>query len=359
MVNQMNQVRYQQLLLERMQHSDGWEELPAKVNDIAELDHDLIMQTIKRGVDADRIPALALGESVEIILEKRFDMLKASGITNAAMVLFGKNVKKYYAQCYLKLGRFKGVNTLGEIIDSHQLHGNAFELLDTALTFISRHLPVASHFEENKMERIDTPALPVLALREALINAICHRDYIDIKGEMSVSIFDDRIEIWNSGCLPSDLTIDDLSQPHPSVRRNKKIASIFYYAKFIDQWGLGTLKIINLCKKHGLPAPEFTEQFGGLMLRMFFKAQHVTSDETASEIYSNLKDRQREMLAIIQNKSEATLREVTDALVNPPAERTLQDDFARLKTLGFVDSKGHGRGATWFYTGQPSSDEPK
>ena len=82
-----------------------------------------------------------------------------------------------------------------EFLDQRQLHGHAFVLLDEAVHFIMRHIPVAGRIEPGATERQDTPLYPPLALREALVNALCHRDYTIPGGAMNVAIFDDRLEI--------------------------------------------------------------------------------------------------------------------------------------------------------------------
>lgn len=100
-------------------------------------------------------------------------------------------------------------------------------------------LLIASHFKA-QLKRIDKPALPVMAVREALINAICHRDYADRATDISLAVFDDRLEIWNSGTLPSQISIEDLRHKHDSVPRNKLIANAFYVRGLIEKWGSGT-----------------------------------------------------------------------------------------------------------------------
>lgn len=148
-------------------------------------------------------------------------------------------------------------------IDNQQITGNAFDILSAADSFLRRHLPIASFFQSNQFKRIDKPALPVLAVREALINAICHREYIDQSTDISLALFDDRLEIWNSGSLPSALKLIDLKKQHSSFPRNKLISKIFYARGLIESWGTGTNKMIELCKKEKVPLPIFREQSKG------------------------------------------------------------------------------------------------
>lgn len=101
-----------------------------------------------------------------------------------------------------------------EFMDQKQVHGHAFHLLEEAMLFLGRHLPVAGRIVPGVLERQDEPLFPLEALREALVNALCHRNYSHPGGSMSVAIYDDRLEIWNDGPLPFGLTPEDLKRDH-------------------------------------------------------------------------------------------------------------------------------------------------
>src|SRR5262249_39301042 len=128
-------------------------------------------------------------------------------INHAALILFAKKTLLAYPQCHLKLARFRGQDMSGDFIDNKEFFGNAFRMLEEAANFISRHLPIPSSFEPNRFERIDKPTLPPLTVREALVNAICHRDDSDRSAAITLAIFDDRMEIWNNGKLPPTLNM--------------------------------------------------------------------------------------------------------------------------------------------------------
>ena len=127
-------------------------------------------------------------------------------------------------------------------MDQNQLVGNAFYLLEEAMLFLRRHLPVAGKILSGVLERKDEPLFPFEALREALVNALCHRIYSYPGGAVSIAIFDDHMEIWNDGNLPFGLTPADLKKDHMSHQRNPLIASIFYNRGLIEKWGRGNTK---------------------------------------------------------------------------------------------------------------------
>lgn len=173
--NKMTQHRYEQLLVARGSLNHAWDEQPAVGYDLNSLDHDEIRNTIKDGVNENRIAVEVLNYNVEQML-RYLKLLNNEQMTNAAVVLYAKDVEPTYSQCLLRMTRYRGIDKLSNFMDSKHVYGNAFHILSEANYFTMRHLPVASFFESNKFERIDKPALPVLAIREALINAISHRD---------------------------------------------------------------------------------------------------------------------------------------------------------------------------------------
>ncbi|MBI3924540.1 MAG: hypothetical protein HY319_03290 [Armatimonadetes bacterium] len=135
------------------------------------------------------------------------------------------------------------------------------------MLFLTRHLPVAGRLQPGVFERYDEPLFPTLALREALVNALCHRDYSAPGGSISLAIYDDRLEITNEGRLPEGLRVEDLKLDHPSRPRNPLIARAFYLRKLVEEWGRGTLQIVELCTKAGHPEPEFEEVGGSMLVR--------------------------------------------------------------------------------------------
>ena len=209
--------------------------------------------------------------------------------------MFAKEIKSPYTQCWLKMARFKGINKSGDFIDNQQVHCNVFRMLEVADNFFRKHLPIASYFKPDQFKRIDKPALPVIAVREALVNAICHRDYKDRSGYISIAIFDDRVEIWNNGTLPKKLQLEDLKHEHDSVLRNELIANVFYLRGYIEAWGTGTTKMIDFCKEDNIPAPKFSERTEGFLVT--FKFAEPIGGYKAKEL--ELTSRQSEILKLL------------------------------------------------------------
>ena len=345
----MTQHHYEQLLIHRGQLNHSWEDMLARNYNIADLDHQEIYRTIQDGIRVNRILPEAGKDNIEEILS-RFELLKDGVLKNAAVVLFAKELFPDYSQCLLKMGRFKGTSKTDSFIDNQQVYGNVFVLISTADHFIRRHLPIASFFESDQFERVDKPILPVLALREAMVNAVCHRDYRDNSSSISLAIYDDRLEIWNNGTLPPGLKLSDLKKKHESCPRNKLIANVLYSRKFFERWGSGTIKMLDLCKEHGVPEPEFEEYSGGFSVTFKFKnpISVYVKTQLVESSQRGITSRQKQILAILSKHGKMALREIRAFLENPPADRTIRDDLAQLKNLGLIDSEGMGRGARWF-----------
>lgn len=336
----MPQERYQSLLLERAHARRRWENEPASGVTTDDLDREEILRTVRLGIEAGRLPE-STGHDIGDILE-RLQLRRDGRLLNAAVVLFGTRLEQDYPQCLLRLARFRGTDK-SAFLDNRQVHGHAFRLLDEAMAFMLRHLPIAGRFEPGRLERIDEPLFPVAALREAVINALCHRTYTHAGGAVSVAIYDDRLEIWSDGTLPFGLKPEDLKCKHVSRPRNPLIAGTFYRRGLIEQWGRGTENIVALCVRAGHPEPEFEEQAGSVCVR-FLPTGYIAPHRIAHD----LTERQREILEVIGRGRRIPLRQIMTSLSHPPAEATVRDDLYHLKRLGLIDSKGHGRGAVWF-----------
>lgn len=222
----------QQLTFSNAQGRNAWEIQALGNASLQDLDIDEIINTVKEGVRNGRIPSEYITTEPYLALQ-HLNLIKNEQVTNAAIILFGKNPEKWFPQITLKLARFRGV-TKDEFIDNKRISGHAFKLLREAMAFANTYLPIASTFPHNSLQREDTPLFPIPALREALVNALSHRDYAYAGGSISFAIFDDRIEIWNYGLLPNGVFLKLLPETNQSVPRNQRVANIFYYHKMSE-----------------------------------------------------------------------------------------------------------------------------
>jgi ATP-dependent DNA helicase RecG len=334
----MPQMEYERRLLERGHSQRRWENQVAEGFKVDDLDTEEIQRTIREAQNASRLES-----SVESPLEvlRKFHLVENGHVLQAAIVAFAKEVLPNYPQCALRMARFRGTKK-DEFLDQRQIHGHAFSIFEEAITFLGRHLPVAGRFETGVLTRLDEPLFPTLALREAVVNAICHRDYSAAGGAISIAIFDDRLEIASTGTLPVGVRIEDLKRDHASYLRNPLLADIFYRRGLIERWGRGTQKIISLCVEAGHPEPEFEERSGEVVVR-FIPSAYIPPHR----ITHDLTQRQRLILHQLRDGRAYRIGDIRKEIKPIVPESTLRDDLILLRRLKLVKLIGHGRGAVW------------
>ena len=214
----------------------------------------------RRGYDIDP------GKKPAKVLE-RLGLVRAGQFTNAALVLFGKDPAQWYPQIRVRAARFRG-DERTEFIDNKVFEGSLFSLVESMVGFVQSHIPVASSFDRDVVLRRDRLVYPLPAIREAVVNALVHRDYSAFDGGMSVAVYDGRIEFWNSGSLPDEMTVEDLRMAHPSRPINPDIAQVCFLYGLMERWGIGTQKIIRDCVENGLPEPVWAVNRNGLTLTL-------------------------------------------------------------------------------------------
>lgn len=242
----------------------------------------------------------------------------------------------------LRMARFRGRGKT-DFLDNRQEIGHTFDLLQRAQRFLRDHLPVAGRVLPNLFERVDDPLYPPVALREALANALCHRDYSIGGGAISIAIYDDRLEISSTGTLPFGLTPADLTRPHSSRPWNPIIANVFYKRGIIESWGRGTIKMAQLTEQAGLAPPEFENDAGEVLVR-FRPTQYVPP----TQVKHDITPLQQELLEVLARLGSASLGQIKSNLAMDVPERTIQDNLQVLRVLGLADNNSKkGRGARW------------
>jgi ATP-dependent DNA helicase RecG len=337
----MPQDRYQRLLLERTHGSHRWETQPAQGFSVDDLDAAEVVRTVDEAVRRQRMNEPGTRDIASLLLG--LGLLYEDRPLNAAVALFGRTERllPHYPQCLLRMARFRG-ETKSEFIDNRQEMGHAFDLFGRAQRFLRDHLPVAGRIVPNLFERIDDPIYPTEALREALANALCHRDYGVGGGAVSIAIYDDRLEIASTGPLPFGLTPADLAQPHSSRPWNPQIAQAFHRRGIIEAWGRGTIKMIELTQEAGLPPPEYDSSSGEFIVR-FRPSRYIPPTRVGHDLTSL----QRDILEVLAQLGPAPLHAIQQSLGTVVPRRTLQDNLRILRLLDIVELTGARRGAYW------------
>ncbi|HNV57935.1 MAG TPA: ATP-binding protein [Smithellaceae bacterium] len=242
-----------------------------------------------RKLAAKKIPQIAAEKNVQAILQK-LNLLEKGKLRRAAVLLFGKNPKKFYITAYIKIGKFVSAT---DLISTDDIEGNLFDQVDKAIEML-RVKYLLSNITYEGIYRKDNMEYPEEALREAIINAVIHRNYMGAHTQLRID--PDSLNLWNEGGLPPGIAVADLKKWHLSRPRNELLADVFFKAGMIEAWGRGTVKIVDECKKAGLPEPEFREEFGGLSVhfRKADKAQEAQVE--AQEAQVELLNWQREVM---------------------------------------------------------------
>lgn len=264
------------------------------------------------------------------------NLLNGDKLTNAAILLFGKNPHKFHLQAETKCLQLSGTEVEKPFPSYHIYNGNLFDQVDRAVSFVlsSIKLPVIQQEHTAQVKR--PPEIPLFAVEEAIVNALAHRSYNDTSG-VQVMVFIDRVEIWNSGSLPAQLTIADLKKPHRSFPGNPLIAEVFYLANYIQKAGSGTIEMVKQCKQAELPEPEFINnrgyEFRTILGRDFFTESVLTK--------LGLNERQLKAVKYVKTKGEISRKVYVDLVPISPRQALL--DLTELVKKRILYPLGKGR----------------
>ncbi len=218
----------------------------------------------------------------------------------AAVLLFAKDPQKYFRQSVIRIGKFLSDT---EIQTTDIVKGNLFTQLESTLEIL-RTKYLVSNIKYEGIHRRDILEYPDEALREAIINALIHRDYSGTS-QIQIRVYPDKLVIMNEGKLPPEVPVEKLKTNHLSRPRNTLLAEVFYSAGFIESWGHGTIKILENCVEQGLPEPDFMEE-NGVMTVIFYKDKW--NEENLKKL--GLNDRQIKAVMYVKDNGRITNKEI-------------------------------------------------
>jgi predicted HTH transcriptional regulator len=252
--------------------------------------------------------------------------------THAAILLFGKYPQRFLITSEVKCLHYHGTE-VRKPIPSYQIYkGTVFELVDQAVDFVLSKINRSIGTREQSIQAPAKYELPQEAVKEAIVNAVAHRDYAS-NASVQVMLFADRLEVWNPGELPPGLTPELLREPHASIPRNPLLAEPFYLARYIEKVRSGTLDMIARCKDDDLPEPDF-EQRGGQWVVTLWR------DWLTAKLVSRMNLNERQMKAISYIKVHGRItnkdyREMTSTII-----RTASRDIEELVSKGLLRKVG-------------------
>ena len=340
---------------ERLRRSNpsrfAWESQTTHNLQLEDLDEGRIKGAVMYGIEKGRMPASSSTESTWTLLDK-FGMVEGKDIKNAAALFIKRPTA--YPQFLLRMARFQGTEK-NAFIDNMRTKGNFFELLDAGMSFFFKHLSQSGVVVG--LRRQEQLEIPVEALREALTNALCHRLLDSPSGSVGISIFDDRVEIENTGHLPNELTTETIKLPHRSYPQNPIIADALFMTAFLESWGTGVSRMVEACKAVGLPEPEYGTD--GAFVWITFKrpysitnsvtlTQHIeeSDQKTTQKTTQKLTKKQEEILRFLKNNPNASRKDLTENIADL-TEDGVKYNLKRLKELELIRRVGPDKGGFW------------
>lgn len=273
--------------------------------------------------------------SVEQLLGK-LRLIENGQLKRAAIILFGKDPGRFYNNLTVKIGKFGDSDD--HIIFHEVLEDNLIELQRKLVEML--HAKFFIHpIKFEGMQRIEQDEYPEAAVREMILNALVHRNYMGAPTQ--IRLYKDSFSVWNHGGLPEKISVDDLWKTHRSIPRNPLVADVCFKGGYIDIWGSGTLRIVSACNTAGLPKPIMVEEQGGFLCKLMKDINVVAEKERL-----NLNERQIKALVYVEKKGVITNKEYRE--LNGIGKTVATKELVEMVSLGVLHpAKARGRGAKY------------
>lgn len=264
--------------------------------------------------------------------------------TNAFVLLTNNTFPFAKIQCAL----FKGTERV-VFIDKRDFEGPLYEQIEEAYEFVLKHINLGA--EINGLVRTDTYEIPTEAIREAIVNAITHRNFLD-RACVQVAVYDDRVEVTSPGMLYGGLTIEQIKEGGSKIR-NRCIAEVFSRMKIIESWGTGIKRMFSSCKEYGVREPELLEigdSFRVNLYRPSYNAIHQSVLKSALEsvpksVLKNLNKTQQKIVDIILKNPKVTQAEIAEQL--NISISAVKKSMKEIVNIGILVRIGANKGGYW------------
>ena len=270
-------------------------------------------------------------ESLQLYLEDE-KMIK-----RAAVLLFHPKPEKYVTGAYIKIGYFENE---ADLMFQDEVHGNLFEQIEQTMDLLfTKYIKAMVSYEG--ISRVETYEYPREAVREALLNAVAHKDYSG-GAPIQIKVYKDRILIWNDGQLPDNWTIHNLLKRHSSKPYNPDIANTLFRSGYIESWGRGIEKMMNYCKEAEIPAPNYFFEASDFLVEF---RKDIYNEEFLIEL--GLNERQLKAVLFTKEKGKITNSDYQD--LNEISKRTASNELTELvEKYALFERKGTS-GSNIFY----------
>ncbi|MEN6619740.1 MAG: ATP-binding protein [Rikenellaceae bacterium] len=280
-----------------------------------------------KGIKSKRLDSDVLTDTNEVLLNN-LKLTDNGYLKRAAILLFHPDPEKFVSGAYIKIGFFR---TDSDLLFQDVINGNLFEQVEKTMDLLLTKYTKALISYEG-LTRVETYEYPKDALREALLNAVAHKDYTG-PYPIQISVYPDKIMIWNYGKLPENWTVEDLQDKHSSQPRNPDIATAFFRSGYVESWGRGMDKMKNLCQEAKIPAPQFSCK-GNDFWTVFRK--DIYNKEDLSKL--GLNERQIDALVYFKSKGRVTSTEYAEKY--SISDRTARRDLSELTEKKLLKNEG-------------------
>lgn len=334
------------LLRSSNEYTSTWEKLTTIDATFENLDLTELEQTLS---EANRIgKGNSLPNNSQEFLSY-FQLFDYSTVKNGAVVLFAKKPTKFLSQCRIRITVLPEGKTGNRYEDTELIEGNLFYSFNRVSDYFRKNLPMISEFRNDSWDRINREKFPSDALDEAIVNAMVHRDYGDMSGDITINIYPDKIEIINSGEIPPDIIKGKSTiAAHHSVLRNPTIAHMFYLRGKMEKLGRGLALIKERFVDLGLQTPEWSTQSGYTTLTLYGIPKLIEINERMYHFMTQFEFKER-------FKSEDYL-----AFFNGDIqERSARADLQKLVDGGWLSKIGKGPVTSYSKTNKKLPDIAK
>jgi ATP-dependent DNA helicase RecG len=314
-----------------------WDSVPVPYFGDTDLDPYAFKLFREKASRKKRIDPELLKESDDVLVGK-LQLREGNYLKRATALLFAKEPMKYVMGSMIKIGYFKS-NT--DLVYQDVIEGNLFEQVDKVMELIfTKYLSAFITYEG--IQRVESFPISELAFREALINAVVHKDYSS-QNSIQISVYDDKLLMWNAGDLPPHWTIDTLLRKHTSEPHNPLVAYPFFLVGFIESWGRGIEKIIEESQKFNGITPQFRWE-NGLWVEFYFNNTPNKIDNTETRVKTRVKTREK-LLELISANPNITNQELADIL--ELTVKGIEWQIKKLKEDGKLERIGGAKGGHW------------
>ena len=255
---------------------------------------------------------------------------------NTGILFFTKEPKQILINAYITCARYKGTEKVN-VIDRKDFVDDLVTQVEQAVEFVKRNTKL--EYEIKGLYRKEIPEYPIEAVREAILNAVMHRDYLEKGANVQVDIFDDKLTVTNIGGLIKPLTKEKLGTL--AVRRNPLIADLFHRIHLVEKMGTGINRIKEECKKHGNINFEI-ETNGYFIARFSLKKKALQGVEKLGE---KLGENEKKILEFISQNKNITTKELSKEI--GISTTAIENNITKLKEKGILKRVGPDKGGYW------------